>query len=70
MDGGSINFCVRWRLDFVGGFDHEVVLCDRIFLWKGIIEHPNVTQKILEQLTDSEYEEVAEFAREKLQEFE
>lgn len=43
---------------------------DRISLFKGIIEHPNVTQEILVQLTDSEYEQVAEFAREKLQQFE
>ena len=42
----------------------------RIKLLKGIIEHPNVTQEILQKLTDSEYEEIAEFASEKLQEFE
>lgn len=42
----------------------------RISLLKGIIKHPNVTQEILEQLTDSEYEEVAEFAKEKLRQFE
>lgn len=41
----------------------------RIELLKEIIEHPNITQKMLEKLTDSEYEEIAEFAREKLQEF-
>lgn len=40
---------------------------DRISLLKGIIEHPNVTSEILEQLTNSEYQEVAEFASEKLQ---
>lgn len=40
---------------------------DQISLLKGIIEHPNVTQEILEQLIDSEYEEVAKFAKEKLQ---
>jgi hypothetical protein len=43
---------------------------NRISLLKGIIEHPNVTQEILEQLTDSEYEEIAQSAKEKLQQFE
>lgn len=43
---------------------------DRLSLLKGIIEHPNITQEILEQLIDSEYEEITEFAKEKLQEFE
>lgn len=42
----------------------------RIELLQEIIEHPNITQKMLEKLTDSEYEEVAEFAKEKLQELE
>lgn len=42
---------------------------DRISLLKGIIKHPNVTQEILEQLIDSEDEEVAEFAKEKLRQF-
>ena len=39
---------------------------DTISLLKGIIKHPNVTQEILEELTNSKYEKVAEFAREKL----
>lgn len=42
----------------------------RISLLKGMIKHPNVTEEILQLLIDSEYEEVTEFAREKLQEFE
>lgn len=43
---------------------------ERIELLQEIIEHPNITQKMLEKLTDSEYEEIAEFAKEKLQQFE
>lgn len=39
---------------------------DTISLLKGIIKHPNVTQEILEELTNSKCEKVAEFAREKL----
>ncbi len=41
-----------------------------ISLLNGIIKHPKVTQEILEQLIESEYEQVAKFAREKLQQFE
>lgn len=69
-DGNDLNEyeCYFSYSDTIDELVESLTELQRSELLLGIAKHPNVTEEILEQLTDLEEQEVAEFAREKLQE--